>query len=142
MFRTKIDMNFTNSEELHILKKITMLLSKAREAWLSSTEKDVPFNCHSVARALVNYLQNECIALSVTDGLKLGFGIDEDRNPTGIKKLPHSWIVLRNRNGNIIDPYPNGIISLSPLLILMSGQFSPYGGKPTQCCRLFLYASI
>ncbi len=78
------------------------------------------FQCHSICRAL--FLDLPKGSLRLIDGMYVGFPIRE-----GDKKLytcSHSWLLTPS--DNIIDPYPVGVMSLSPLLLVTSGNLGPF----------------
>jgi hypothetical protein len=82
-------------------------------------------NCHCVAR-FISILFKELI---VVDGMLIGADIDLKKSKASLKYTLHSW--LKTPDGNIIDPYPMGVIATTTaLLIPTSGtKYCAHGGN-------------
>lgn len=76
-------------------------------------------NCHSVARLVHLFLPE----LAVVDGDILGIRSDNKKELYSLQATTHSWV--RTPDGNIIDPYPMGIMSINSAL-LIPHTISPY----------------
>ena len=74
-------------------------------------------NCHSICRALAIIIPQ----LKVVDGLFLGLS---QKKSSKAVRANHSWLLTPDRA--IIDPYPVGIISMSPLLVPTKGKYSSF----------------
>lgn len=119
----------TNADIQHLFDVCTLLKSQCLiDKKLTQTNKKWRFeaiNCHSLTR-FISIVFKE---LKVVDGTLVGLEIDLDANRANIKRTNHSW--LETPDGNIIDPYPQGIISTtSALLIPTSGTcYCVHGGN-------------
>lgn len=81
------------------------------------------FNCHVISRGLAIVVPN----LKVIDGLYVGCRKFNPGTMTVDSELcEHSW--LQTPNGNIIEPYPVGCASITPIIVINSGPLRPYGG--------------
>jgi hypothetical protein len=71
-------------------------------------------NCHSVTRFISLLFQE----LKVIDGTLVGLEINLDAGQVKTKKTNHSW--LETPDGNIIDPYPMGVIATTGAILVPS----------------------
>lgn len=109
-------------EEKLLIPKIGRLLWNVFER-VEKNEKygHARYECHSICRA---------ISLEITDGsLKLVDGVYVVINAREDKKLflaemEHSWFVTKW--GNILDPYPIGLMSIAPILVANQGGLKSF----------------
>ncbi len=110
-----------SQEDWKILETVTGLLQSVRRPEDDRTRrlKGIPFNCHSICRALVLEIRDGSVRL--VDG-ELGGMVLKKGNEYEYWVGQHSW--LETRSGHIIDPYPMHSLSLSAILLPRSDAFT------------------
>ena len=84
---------------------------------------NIVVECHSICRAISHLLP----LLKVVDGKYIGMMFPEIDGKTQIQfaECDHSWLVTPD--GSILDPYPVGVFTVAPLLVISSGKYQPFG---------------
>jgi hypothetical protein len=81
-----------------------------------------PFECHSMCRGIVKHLKG----CTVVDGHYFGIERAHNKKRCGLSRFAHhSW--LRTPSGAIIDLYPVGFITITPVLVVNRGTYKAFG---------------
>lgn len=125
MFYTAQDLNHTYEEDILLARRITSILTQA-SLHREEHELDIPYiNCHSVTRALIEYLEEPRIRLA--EGLVTGIQLNKKGLPKKVRHLPHSWFeTVECEYPVIIDVYPNGCISDSVPIYPKGGTYAMF----------------
>jgi len=104
---------------------VTEVIIDFRNYYCSLDEKQKNFsvNCHILCRILVPIINQ----LEIIDGYYIGINLakrNEEGNTT-ISHCNHSW--LQTNDGSIIDVYPVGFITMTPILVASKGVMSSFG---------------
>lgn len=107
-----------------LLLRTGELMWSARSVYKKATGKrmDVVFECHTICRALAQEIGDGSV--KYVDGNLLGLDISADGARAQITFCAHSWLITES--GCIIDPYPMGIMSVNPLIIVPGGTYHHY----------------
>ncbi|MEN9647267.1 MAG: hypothetical protein RLY57_71 [Candidatus Parcubacteria bacterium] len=101
------------------------VVTKARAALEKHPHhKKLSFECHSICRALAKVIPE----LTLVDGHYLGLRIvnEEGEKRVQVGTATHSWFCTPD--DSIIDPYPVGYLTPSPVLVVNRGPYKPFGG--------------
>jgi len=113
----------TTQDDRDMLIRVGDLMWRARSVRaekMKGRERTI-FECHSICRALVLEIGNN--AIHYVDGQLVGLEIGGDCS-VKLHECTHTW--LETKDGSIIDPYPVGIMAMSPLLITRGGIYGPF----------------
>jgi len=112
----------TTKEDRLLLCRISELLWEASRdiSKVKSVERMI-FECHSICRAICLEITDGSV--KCVDGNYIGMTIDDDYH---VKCFTHSHSWLTTRSGNIIDPYPPGMMSTNAILLVNDGWLKPY----------------
>ena len=122
MLFNKNSIKNTKEEDVALLIEINEIFFKMQDIF--SSQKTQPrfsysFRCHSICRALAWKFKGR---VSLVDGHFLSIKIQG--NSFEIISCRHSWLLTEN--GSIIDPYPIGMIVMSPILFVKSGSYKEF----------------
>ena len=114
-------------EDKRLLVKVMdifLMTQKYVQNILQGTGELPLFECHSTCRAIALHVQE----LMVVDGHYIGVSRKRRRDKVDarLRYCTHSWLVTPS--GSIIDPYPVGILSMNPILIVTRGKYKSFGG--------------
>lgn len=116
----------TTTMDRMIYAEICRSLQKMSNSYSSSEGKVISFRCHSICRALSMFLGPDFVTLR--DGHCFGISQLNADKKEELEISPvfcrHSWLVTCD--GSIIDPYPVGTYSWSPLLFVKDGDYAAY----------------
>jgi hypothetical protein len=101
---------------------IFLITEKYLENNIKGTKEFPTFECHSTCRAIAEHIGE----LKVVDGHYLGVS-RRRRNDVKLRYCAHSW--LTTPSGSIIDPYPVGIFSVNPIMVITRGKYKSFGGN-------------
>ena len=113
----------TTKEDKKLLIQVSEFIIKVYDnSQKQKGHEERSFECHSICRAV-------CLAipdLRCVDGVYMGIDMDAATGDYKLYSCAHSWLVLQS--GSIIDPYPVGILSIGPLLIVNKGNYRVFSG--------------
>jgi hypothetical protein len=128
-FRNQNTDAVTEQDESLLLDVCTILKSQfltQAKAWETNLKWQYrSLNCHSMVR-MMSILFDE---LTVIDGTLIGLEVDVEAGKVKTKKTNHSW--LETPDGNIIDPYPMGIIATTCAILIPTSktQYTIHAGN-------------
>jgi len=89
---------------------------------IEKKQQNLRLNCHVFCRALKPFIQD----IKIVDGYFIGINIDQNtKSKTTLRRCYHSW--FQTNDGAIIDIYPVGFITMTPILVASTGSMSVFG---------------